>query len=80
MMKVTVRLFGTLDRAFTGYDPEKGIEVELREGARVKDLLEGLKISEVKGSVATAGGKVLHLEDLLKDGMSVHLLQAVYGG
>lgn len=80
MMKVTVRLFGTLGRAFTGCDPEKGIEVEVREGARVKDLLEGLKISEVKGSVVTAGGKVLHLEDLLKDGMSVHLLQAVYGG
>ena len=80
MMKVRVKLFGTLSRAFPAYDPEKGLEVEVREGARVRDLLGRLKISEVKGSVVAAGGKVLHLEDPLEDGMSVHLLQAAYGG
>jgi len=80
MMKVAVKLFGTLGQAVPGYDPEKGLEVEIREGARVKDLLGRLKISGVKGGVVAAGGKVLHPEDSLKDGMSVHLLQAVYGG
>jgi sulfur carrier protein ThiS len=52
----------------------------MSEGASVKDLLGRLKISEVKGGVVAAGGKVLHPEDPLEDGMSVHLLQAVYGG
>jgi sulfur carrier protein ThiS len=80
MMKVTVKLFGTLGQAVPGYDSEKGLELEIREGAAVKDLLEGLRISEVKGGVVTAGGRILHPEDPLKDGMSVHLLQAVYGG
>jgi sulfur carrier protein ThiS len=80
MMKVTVKLFGTLSRGFPAYDPDKGLEVEVREGANVRDLVEELKISEVKGSVVTAGGKVLHLEDPLEDGVAVHLLQAAYGG
>jgi len=80
MMKVTVKLFGTLGQGVAGYDPEKGLAVEMREGARVKELLGRLKISEVKGGVVAAGGKVLHPEDPLEDGLSVHLLQAVYGG
>jgi sulfur carrier protein ThiS len=80
MMKITVKLFGTLGQAVPGYDPEKGLEVAMREGAKVKELLGRLKISGVKGGVVAAGGKVLHPEDPLMEGMCVHLLQAVYGG
>jgi len=80
MVKVRVKLFGTLGEAVPGYDPEEGLEVEIAEGAKVKDLLARLDILEVKGGVVTAGGKVLRSEDPLNDGMSVHLLQAVYGG
>jgi sulfur carrier protein ThiS len=80
MMKVTVRLFGTLSQKFPGYDPVKGLEVEIPDGARVKDLLAHLGISETMGGVATVKGMILRLEDPLKDGASVHLLQAVYGG
>jgi sulfur carrier protein ThiS len=54
--------------------------VEIADGARVKDLLARLRISEVKGGVVAVDGKILHLEDPLKEGASVHLLQAVYGG
>jgi sulfur carrier protein ThiS len=79
-MKVTVRFFGTLSQKFPGYDPVKGFEVEIADGARVKDLLARLSISEVKGGVVAVDGKILHLEDPLKEGASVHLLQTVYGG
>ena len=79
-MKVTVRFFGTLSRKFPGYDPVKGLEVEIPDGARVKDLLAHLGIPEVKGGVAAVEGVILRLEDPLKDGVSVHLLQTVYGG
>ena len=80
MMKVKVRLFGTLSQKFPGYDPEKGIEVEIPDGARVKDLLAHLGIPEAKGGVAAVEGVILHLDDPVKDGSSVHLLQSVYGG
>ena len=80
MMKVRVKWFGTLNPEFPSYDSEKGLEVELSDGARMKDLLARLRIPEVKGAVVAVDGKVLHLEDPLKDGSSVHLLQPVYGG
>jgi sulfur carrier protein ThiS len=79
-MKVKVRLFGTLSQQFPGYDPAKGLEVEIPDGARVKDLLAHLGISEAKGGVAASEGVILRLEDPLRDGASVHLLQTVYGG
>ena len=79
-MKVKVRLFGTLSQKFPGYDPEKGLEVEIPDGARVKDLLAHLGIPEAKGGVVAVEGVILHLDDPVKDGSSVHLLQSVYGG
>jgi molybdopterin synthase sulfur carrier subunit len=79
-MKVKVRLFGTLGQQVPGYDPAEALEVEIPDGARVKDLLAHLRISEVKGGVVAVDGKILHLEDPLKDGALVHLLQPVYGG
>ena len=79
-MKVKLRLFGTLSQKFPGYDSEKGLEVEIPDGARVKDLLAHLGIAEMKGGVAAAEGVILRLEDTLKEGVCVHLLQAVNGG
>ena len=55
-MKVKVRLFGTLGQQFPGYDPAKALEVEIPDGARVKDLLAHLGIPEVKGGVAAVEG------------------------
>jgi sulfur carrier protein ThiS len=79
-MKVKLRLFGTLSLKFPDYDSEKGLELEIPDGARVKDLLAHLGISEMKGSVAAAEGVILRMEDPLKEGVCVHLLQSVYGG
>ena len=50
MMKVKVRLFGTLSQKFPGYDSVKGLEVEIPDGARVKDLLAHLGIPETGGA------------------------------
>ena len=79
-MNVKVRLFGTLGQQFPGYDPVKGLEVEIADGARVKDLLARLGIPEIRGGVAAVEGRILKLEDPLKEGAAVHLLQAVHGG
>jgi sulfur carrier protein ThiS len=79
-MKVKVKLFGTLSLKYPGYDPEKGLEVNVPDGARVRDLLAHLGILKAKGGVAAVEGVILHPDDPLKDGASVHLLQSVYGG
>jgi sulfur carrier protein ThiS len=80
VMILKVKLFGILSQKFPGYDPGKGIEVEIPDGARVKDLLAHLGIPEAKGGVAAVEGMILKAEDPLKEGASVHVLQSVYGG
>jgi sulfur carrier protein ThiS len=79
-MKLKVTLLGTLSRNFPEYDHEKGLELEIPDGSRVKDLLAHLGIPEAEGGVAAAEGVILHREDPLKDGSSVQLLQSVHGG
>jgi len=48
-MKVKFRLFGTLSQAFPGYKHSEGIEMEIPEGATVKDLLTLLELSQSRG-------------------------------
>jgi len=38
-MKMRVKLYGTLSQSFPGYQHSQGIEVEIPDGATVKDLL-----------------------------------------
>jgi sulfur carrier protein ThiS len=79
-MKVQVKLFGVLSHDFPGYDPEKGLEAEIPDGARVKDLLDHLGILETKRGVVSVEGRIFKPEDPLKERSAVHLVQAVYGG
>lgn len=80
-MKVTVKLFGTLGDRLPGYVQTEGIEVEIPDGGRVSDLLSVLP--EMLGSrhaVVAAEGRILTLQDVLKEGACVNLLQPLGGG
>jgi sulfur carrier protein ThiS len=79
-MKVTVRLFGTLSQAFPGYKHSEGIEVEIPERATVKDLLALLELSESRGVMVIAEGRILRAEDKMRSEVPVSVLQAISGG
>jgi sulfur carrier protein ThiS len=79
-MNVQVKLFGLLPRRFPGYDPEKGMEVDLPSGARVKDLLSQLGISKEEGGIVAADGLVQKAEAELKDGSVLHVFHPIVGG
>ena len=79
-MKVRVKLFGTLSQGFPGYQRSQGLEVEIPEGATVKDLLAHLEISESQGAVVIAEGRVLKADDKMPQGVLVNVLQAIGGG
>jgi sulfur carrier protein ThiS len=79
-MKVQLKLYGTLSQRFSGYRHSQGIEVEMPEGATVKDLLALLEISEIQGAVVIAEGRILKADDKVQGGALVNVLQAVYGG
>jgi sulfur carrier protein ThiS len=79
-MKVRVKLYGTLSQRFPGYRHSEGLEVELPEGATVKDLLALLEISESQGIAVIAKGRILKADDKIQSGVPVNVLQAIYGG
>ena len=79
-MKVKVRLYGTLSQRFPGYQHSEGLEIEIPDGATVKDLLVLLEISESRGALVIAEGRILKADDKVWCGVSVNVLQAIYGG
>jgi len=79
-VEITVKLFGTLGKRFAPYDPQRGIEVILPDGSRVRDLLDHLEIPKSTGRVVSIEGRIVKPEEGLIDGATVHILQAVSGG
>ena len=79
-MKIRVKLFGTLKRNVSDYDPEHGLEVEIPDGAKVEDLLSHLKISKRNTPVVTLNHRIVKTEEKLIDGSEVSLIQQVSGG
>lgn len=79
-MKIKIKLFGTLGQRFSDYSPEKGLEVEISEGAKVGDLLARLKISHPQEGIVVQEGRFLALDEKLTNGTLVHVFQAMYGG
>jgi sulfur carrier protein ThiS len=79
-MKLRVKLYGTLSQRFPSYQHSQGMEVEVPDGATVKDLLALLEISESQGAVVIVEGQVLKADDKMRCGVPVNVLQAIGGG
>ncbi len=79
-MKVKVKLYGTLRQSFPYYQHSQGLEVEIPEGATVKDLLTLLEISESRRSLVIMEGRILKADDKMRCGVPVNVLQAIHGG
>jgi sulfur carrier protein ThiS len=79
-MKVKIRLFGTLSQKFPGYRPSEGIQIEIPDGATVKDLLAHLEIPVERGAAVIANGRVLDDNDEMEDGSSLDIFQSISGG
>ena len=79
-MKIEVKLFGTLPQRYPDYDSTQGLEVELPDGAKVKDLLVHLEISDSDGGLVAIDNLVVQHDHELKDGVSVRIFQRAFGG
>jgi len=80
VIRVNVKLYGTLPQRFRDYDMHKGLVVELDEGARIVDLKEHLHITPADGGVVAMDGRVVRGDEVLKNGACVQILQQVHGG
>jgi len=79
-MKLKIRVFGTLTERFPNYDHEKGIDVEITDGARVRDLLDHLKITEPEPGIVVAEGRVRGGDEELQSTWTVDIFQSIFGG
>ena len=79
-MKIRVKLFGTLGQAFPGYDSSKGLDVNIPDDARVKDLLAHLDIPKTSGFMVTMDNTIAKPTDRLIDEATIKIFQALAGG
>lgn len=79
-MKIRVKLFGILPQRYPDYDSSRGLEVEIPEGARVKDLLARLEISASDGGLVAIDNLVVQHDHELETGVSVRIFQRAFGG
>jgi len=79
-MKVRVKLFSVFREHVPGYNPQRGVEAELKDCATVADLLGHLKIPMSNAPVVTCKGRILKPADIIKKDSTIEIFQAVAGG
>ena len=79
-MTVTVKLYGMFKKNRPDYPSDRGLDIEIPEGARVSDLLSLLGITDSRNAAAIMDGRVLAGEEFLLNGATVNVLQIMSGG
>jgi len=79
-MKVNVKLYGTLPQRFKDYDSEKGIVIEMPEGACVAELRSFLGITDADSSLVAMDSLIVKPEHKLSEGVRIRFFQRVFGG
>ncbi|RLB26341.1 MAG: thiamine biosynthesis protein ThiS [Deltaproteobacteria bacterium] len=79
-MPIKVILSSTLRKYVPGYDPIKGLEMEVEEGTTLKDVMVRLKIPEKDIKIAMVNGVRVRLNKKLEGNERIGLFPAVGGG
>ena len=78
-MKIRVKLFGTLSKAFPDYRHSEGIEIDIPDGVKAKELLSILGIRDSKAVVVAMEGRIIKENDEI-DMKNVDIFQGMHGG
>ncbi|MBN1627938.1 MAG: MoaD/ThiS family protein [Deltaproteobacteria bacterium] len=79
-MKVRIKLFSVLREYVQDYNPQSGVEAELKDGATVADLLRHLKIPISKAPVVTCKSHIMNTADIIQKDSNIEIFQTVAGG
>lgn len=80
MIRVTIKLFGTLMDQYPDYDFQKGITTEMPDGANISDLFNHLEITDADGYFASMNSRIMKGEQKLTHNATVLILQIFAGG
>jgi molybdopterin converting factor small subunit len=79
-IRINVKVFATLRRFFPDYDPEKGIDVAIEEGATIERLIQSLRLPVNEASVILVNGLSKKMTDRIMDGDQVNIFAPMGGG
>jgi molybdopterin converting factor small subunit len=80
LMNVRVRLLGLLSRDVKSYDREKGLEVDMPEGATCGDIATALNLPPSRAGMFSIDGILKKPDDPIADGDEVHVFMPLAGG
>ena len=80
MIRVNVKLFAALRNHFPGYDPNKGIDVEMNEGSTNEDLIRALHLSQNEAGVIVVNGISKRITERINDRDQVNIFTPIFGG
>jgi sulfur carrier protein ThiS len=69
-----------MSRELPSYSTVNGLEMDLKEGARVRDLLADLNIAAVRKGIVMVNGLARKADDPLRDGEEVLVFSQIAGG
>ena len=79
-VQITVKLYGTLDRWVSGYNPEAGCGVHMAAQSTVADLIDHLGIPPRSVGLVSVNGRAAKKEDVLPDRALVKVFHPIFGG
>ena len=80
MVKITIKLFGTLHSYCKGYKHTSGMNLETDSEIKVRQVIEQLEIPVSQIGIVTINGKLAKAEDTVLEGAEVKLFQPLAGG
>jgi sulfur carrier protein ThiS len=80
MARVIVKLSGTLRKKVEHYDSATGLEVEIKNGATIGDLVAHIGIPESKIGFVSANGCIVKAGSTVEDGTVIRVFQPIFGG
>jgi sulfur carrier protein ThiS len=80
MARVIVKFSGTLKKKIDGYDSAKGLDIEIKAGATIGELVTHLGIPESKIGFVTANGTIVKADSTVTSGDIIKVFQPIFGG
>ncbi len=80
MARVIVKLYGTLRKKIDGYDSAKGLDIEIKDGATIGEIVTDLGIPESKIGFVTANGTIVNADSIVTSGDIIKVFQPIFGG
>jgi len=80
LIKVKVKLFATLRKYLPDYDPTRGIDVEVKEGITIHELIEILGLPQDEARVIFVNGVSKKKTEILNKLEEISIFTPVSGG